>query len=144
MYECRSRIHGYYPIYSPKDSLLVEKIVQEQTTNEFIQSLTLFNCKTWSLTFTAAASGIKKVVKNETVHNFLAHQEIRWKFHLSRAPWWGRQFERLIGLTNNTMYKSIGSSMLTWNEFEELFLHIVLTLSNRLLIYVEDDVQLSV
>ena len=30
MYECRSRIHGYYPIYSPKDSLLVEKIVQER------------------------------------------------------------------------------------------------------------------
>ena len=40
------------------------------------------------------------------------------------------------------MYKSFGSSMLTWNEFEEVLLDIELTLSNRPLIYVEDDVQL--
>ena len=73
-------------------------------------------------------------MKNETVHNFLVHQEIKWKFNLSRAPWWGGQFERLIGLTKNTMYKSTGSSMLTWNEFEEVLFDTELTLNNRLLI----------
>ena len=83
-------------------------------------------------------------MKNETVHNFLVHQEIKWKFNLSRAPWWGGQFERLIGLTKNTMYKSTGSSMLTWNEFEEVLFDTELTLNNRLLIYIEDDVQLPV
>ena len=56
----------------------------------------------------------------------------------------GGQFERLIGLTKNTIYKSIGSSLLTWNEFEEVLLDIVLTLNNRPLIYVEEDVQLPV
>ena len=40
------------------------------------------------------------------------------------------------------MNKSIGNSMLTWNEFEEVLLDIELTLNNRPLIYVEDDVQL--
>ena len=34
--------------------------------------------------------------------------------------------------------------MLTWNKFEEVLLHIELTLNNRLLIYIEDDVQLPV
>ena len=34
--------------------------------------------------------------------------------------------------------------MLTWNKFEEVLLHIELTLKNRLLIYIEDDVQLPV
>ena len=34
--------------------------------------------------------------------------------------------------------------MLTWNKFEEALLHIELTLKNRLLIYIEDDVQLPV
>ena len=29
MYECRTTIQGDYPIYIPKESLLVEKIVQE-------------------------------------------------------------------------------------------------------------------
>ena len=78
--------------------------------------------------------------KNETVYNFLAHQEIKWKFKLSRAPWWGGKFERLTGLTKNTKYKSIGSS--TWNEFEEGLLDIELTLNSYPMIYVEDDVKL--
>ena len=64
------------------------------------------------------------------------------RFNLSRAPWWGGQFERLIGLTKYTTYKSIGSSILTWDKFEEVLLDIELTLNNRPLIYVEDDVQL--
>ena len=34
--------------------------------------------------------------------------------------------------------------MLTWNKFEEVLLHIELTIKNRLLIYIEDDVQLPV
>ena len=46
-------------------------------------------------------------MKNETVHNFLAHEEIKWKFNLSRAPWWGKKFERLIGSTKKTMYKAL-------------------------------------
>ena len=53
----------------------------------------------------------------------------------------GGQFERLVGLTKNSMYKSIGSNVFAWNEFEEVLLDIELTLSNRPLIYVEDDVQ---
>ena len=42
------------------------------------------------------------------------------------------------------MFKSFGSSMLTWNEFDEVLLDIELTLNGRQLIYVEDDVQLPV
>ena len=95
--------------------------LKEQTTNEFIRSLKLLIARRGrprsiysdnARTLTAAASSIKKVVKNETVYNFLAHPEIKWKFDLSRAPWLDGQFERLIGLTKNIMYKSIGSSCL--------------------------------
>ena len=42
------------------------------------------------------------------------------------------------------MYKSIGSSMLSWNKFEEVLLDIEVTLNKRLLIYVEGNVQLLV
>ena len=87
--------------------------LKEQTTNEFIRSLKLLIARSGrpqtiysdnAKTFTAAASWIKKVVKNESVHNFLAHQEIKWKFNLSRAPSWGGQFERLIP-AGNCMFK---------------------------------------
>lgn len=35
MYECRSRIHGDYPISIPKDPLLAKKIVQEPFIRTF-------------------------------------------------------------------------------------------------------------
>ena len=57
-------------------------VKKEQTTNEFIQSLKLLAARRGcpqtiyfddAKIFTASASWIKKVVKNETVHNFLVH-----------------------------------------------------------------------
>ena len=66
------------------------------------------------------------------------------EFQFKWGPWWGGQFERLIGLVKNTMYKSIGSSMLIQDEYEEvlrdieptLILDIELNLNSRPLIFV--------
>ena len=56
----------------------------------------------------------------------------------------GVQFERLIGLTKHSLYKSIGRSQLTYNELEEILLDVEINLDNRLLTYVEDEIQLNV
>jgi hypothetical protein len=56
----------------------------------------------------AAEKWLKTVQKDEKVQNFLAVTEIHWQFNLSRAPWWGGQFERLIGLVKRALYKTIG------------------------------------
>ena len=42
------------------------------------------------------------------------------------------------------MYKGIGRANLSWNELEEVLLDVEVTLNNRPLCYVEDDVQLPV
>ena len=42
-------------------------------------------------------------MKDEKFHTCLSNLDIAWRFNLSRAPWWGGQFERLIG-----MFKSSG------------------------------------
>ena len=125
--------------------------LQEQTAEEFIRALKLFIARRGrpqkiysdnAKTFTAAAKWIKKVVHSEAVNDFLAQHKIQWQFNLSRAPWWGGQFERLIGITKSTLYKSVGKSQLTWKEFVEVLLDIEITLNNRPLMYVEDDIQL--
>ena len=54
------------------------------------------NCKTWETrknysdngrTFVGAARWLKTVMADEKMQDFLACQEIKWLFNLSRAPW---------------------------------------------------------
>ena len=89
-------------------------------------------------TFKAAANWIQHVRKDEKLNDLLASLAIEWRFNLSRAPWWGGQFERLIGVFKNVFYKSIGNGSLSWTELEEV------TINNRLLSYLEDDIDLPV
>ena len=81
---------------------------------------------------------------DDRLHNYLAQHEIKWQFNLSRAPWWGGQFERLIGLVKRALHKTIGGGLLTWNELQDVILDIEVALNNRPLSYVEDDPQLPV
>ena len=92
-------------------------------------------------TFVGAARWIKTVMGDEKIQDFLACQEIKWQFNLSRAPWWGGQFERMVGLVKDCLFKSIGSGCLTWEELADMLLDIEITLNNRPLSYIEDDLQ---
>ena len=42
--------------------------------------------------------GTSNVMANENLNDYLARQQIKWQFNLSRTPWWGGQFERLMGM----------------------------------------------
>ena len=88
-------------------------------------------------TFQAGAKWLIKINKDEKFHNFLSNENITWKFNLSKAPWWGGQFERLIDLTKQTLYRTIGKALLKWEELEVL-LDIEFNLNNRPLTYIED------
>lgn len=47
--------------------------------------------------FIKASKCLEQLRKNENLRGLTEEYEIKWKFNLSRAPWWGGQFERLIG-----------------------------------------------
>ena len=71
-------------------------------------------------------------------------EEINWKFKLSRALWWGGQFERMVGLVKQCLYKATGRANLSQKEFEEIALDIEATLNNQPLMYVEEDIKMPV
>jgi len=122
-------------------------------TTEFFASLRRFIAhwgrseKIYSVngkTFVGAANLLKTIMSDEKVHDYLTKHRIMWQFNLSRAPWWGRQFERLIRLVKRALYNSIGGGLLTWAELQDVLLNVEVALNNRPLSYVEDDPQLPV
>ena len=92
-------------------------------------------------TFQAATKWLKQVIKTEEFNEFLTKENIKWKFNLPRAPWWGGHFERLIGLTKQSLFKSLGKTSLSWNELESVLLDVEVNLNNRPLAYIEHDIQ---
>ena len=90
----------------------------------------------------AASKRLASIMRDEKIQDYLAHLHIIWQFHLSRALWWGGQFERMVGLVKQALYKSTGGANLAWSELEEVILDVEITLNNRPPTYLEDDVQL--
>ena len=87
---------------------------------------------------------MRQVRNDERLNDYLARHQISWKFNLSRAPWWGGQFERMVGLVKTAMRKTIGNANLTFDELKEVLLDVEVALNNRPLSYVEEDMQLPV
>ena len=95
-------------------------------------------------TFIKANKWLEQLRKDERLRGFAEAYEMKWKFKLSRAPWWGGQFERLIGIVKAAMYKVIGGGHLTWDELSEVLLDVEIQINRRPLTYVEDDVELPI
>ena len=128
-------------------------LLPDQSTEEFLLSLKRFIARKGrpetifsdnGKTFMAAASWLKRVRNDKKLNDYLAKLGIKWMFNLSRAPWWGGQFERLVGVMKQALYKSIGHGNLRWKELEEVLLDVETTVNNRPLSYVEEDVQMPV
>ena len=54
------------------------------------------------------------------------------------------QFERMVGLVKRALYKTFNHGFLTWNELKEVLLDVEITLNNRPINYMEDDLHLPV
>ena len=61
-------------------------------------------------------------MQDERLHDYLAKMNIRWQFNLSRAPWLGRQFERMVGIVKQAFNKSVRNGTLTWAELRDVLL----------------------
>ena len=90
-------------------------------------------------TFKAAKDWLLKLKIDADLHNYLAKHQIRWQFNLSRAPWWGGFFERLIGIMKSCLSKMIGNAMLKFEELEEVLLDTECIMNNRPLCYLGED-----
>ena len=63
------------------------------------------------------------IMKNERMRDYLSRNDhITWQFNLSQASWSAGQFERVVGLGKQALYKLIGGANLTWSGLEKVIL----------------------
>ena len=70
--------------------------------------------------FVKAARRLSQLCKDEQLQGVLEQHKITWKFNLSRAAWWGGQFDRLIAVVKRAMYKVVGGGNFTWTELTQI------------------------
>ena len=101
------------------------ELLPSQDKNDFLQSLRRLIARRgrpqkiysdYGKTFVAVAKWLKRIKNDERLHDWLAKYEIKWQFNTSRAPWWGGQFESIVGLVKQALYKA-GGQYLTHSEY---------------------------
>ena len=97
-------------------------MLQNQTTQGFIHALKRLIAQRGrpkviysdnAKTFVVGSKWIEKINKDELMQEYLIKEEIQWKFNLSRASWWGGQFERMVALLKQCLYKTTGRANLS-------------------------------
>ena len=97
-YPIRSKTEGkaYIALYSCSlTNAVYLDVTQSLETSEFIRSLKRFIARRGrpvkiyydnGKTFVGSEKWLRQIMRNEQVQTYLAHQNIRWQFNLSRAP----------------------------------------------------------
>ena len=68
--------------------------------------------------FKSTATWMKNIRTSERLLDYLARQDINWRFVRSRSPWRGGMYERLIKDVKKTIYKTLGQTHLTSEQLE--------------------------
>ena len=86
-------------------------------------------------TFVATGKWLSVLKRDRSLANFMGMLNLKWKFNLARAPWWGSFFERLIGIMKRCLSKVSGRCLLSHEELEDVLLDIEICMKNRPLFY---------
>ena len=66
-------------------------------------------------------------------------RNIKWKFGLIEAPWFGGFWERLVSPVKRSLKKTLGNSTVCFNELQVFLYEIELVLNSRPLGFVYDN-----
>ena len=109
------------------------ELTKTQTAEEFQRKLNLFITRRTrprvmisdnAPVFKSTATWVKNIRKSERLQDYLPRQEINWRFNLSRSPWWGAMYERLIKAVKKTLHKILGRTHLTFEQLEAVVIDV--------------------
>ena len=82
-------------------------------------------------TYLSSAEELKRLLDSVTVKEALSRRGCDWIFIPKRAPWYGGFWERLIGLTTNTLKKVLGRALITLSDLQTIIVEIEGILNDR-------------
>ena len=134
----------YILLFSCATSRVVHlEFTKTQTAKEFQIKLNLFITRRTrpkvmisdnASVLKSTATWMKNIRKSDTLQDYLARQDINWRFNLSRSPWWGGMYEQLIKDVKKTLHKTLGWTHLTFEQLEA----VVIDVENNLAAKVPD------
>ena len=80
-------------------------------------------------------------MKDYQLMNHLGTQRIRWKFNLSRGPWWEGMFEGII--VRKGLEKVVRKGLLTYEELEKVVLDVECFTNTRPLCYQKEKMDME-
>jgi hypothetical protein len=100
-------------------------------------------CIIWSdnaKTFKCAKKELQRcwrILESEETRTALSEKNIQWKsFIVSRAPWWGGFYERLVKSVKLPLKKIFGNAMLDAEQMTTILKEIEAQINSRLLTYI--------
>ena len=124
------------------------ELTKTQTAEEFQRKLNLFIARRTRLNviisdnasmFKSTATWMKNIRKSKRLKDYLARQTINWRFNLSRSPWWGGMYKRLIKDVKKTLHKTLGRTHFTFEQLEAVVIDVKKNLNNRPLTYLDSN-----
>ena len=121
------------------------EVVTDMTTDSFLRAFRRFAGRRSlpshmvsdnECTFIAAVEEIRELFKDPSVNNYLTKKGVQWTFIPKRAPWFGGFYERLIGITRNTLKKTLGRSLVNLDELNTIVIEIESVINDRPITYI--------
>ena len=78
------------------------------------------------------------IFMHETIQNFSSEQNITWKFITPLSPWRGGAYERLIGITKQSLRIMVGKQIFKQDDFTTLLAEVELIVNQRPITYISD------
>ncbi|GBN00482.1 hypothetical protein AVEN_238335-1 [Araneus ventricosus] len=123
------------------------ELIPSLNTNTLIQAIRKFISRRGQIStvysengtnFTGLNTALKQLDWIKIQEKFEVNQ-MRWMFNPPSAAWWGRFWERLIGLLKDLLRENLGRSYLTYEELQTLLRECEAVMNNRLLTSVSED-----
>ena len=82
-------------------------------------------------TYLAAAEELTRLFQSPSLKTALEHHRVTWRFIPKRAPWYGGFWERLVGITKQSLRKVLGRTFVTLPVLQTIVVEIEAMLNDR-------------